>query len=274
MVEGMDWSKAKNILIVAFIITNIFLIYHIEKDMFNREALEARSEGKIKEVVHILKERNIGVDTDVPMEVMTLPVLEVEYKTYDLSEIQNLFDPEAEVTLLNNNKVIHYEKAYTPVGMEPVSEKKARQVAEKFIANHGFNDGSFVYWKGTSADNGYELLFKQKYKGRILENGHMTITVVNNEVVKFDRIWLNPLKLSMNKVDVIPAPKALLKLMEREEYLETEINITNIDLVYWVDLSQNSFTSWEDVESATAIPAWRIEIDNGEVTLIPAFDDY
>jgi len=275
----MDWSKAKNILIVAFIITNIFLIYNIEKDMFNKDALEARSQSKIKEVVQILKERGIEIDTEVPMEVMGLPVLDVEYIIYDLAKMQNLFlmgqsNEEAELTLSLNNKVLYFKRNVFLPNSIALNEKQARQEAEKFLKKYSFMSNDVVYWNYELMENQYKIYFKQKYKGRILEHSYMLLTVSDLGVIDFERMWLKPLKFGGSKLEIIPSPKALLKYIEEHEYTEEDTTITHIDLVYWLDLSPNSFTSWEDVESGTAIPAWRIELNNGETTFIPAFEEY
>lgn len=53
----MDWSKAKNILIIAFMITNVFLIYHIEKDIFDHHTVVMLKENHVQNVVHILEEK-------------------------------------------------------------------------------------------------------------------------------------------------------------------------------------------------------------------------
>lgn len=270
----MDWSKAKNILIIAFIITNIFLIYHIEKDMINQDALEARSEGKIREVVNILKERNIEVEADVPMEVMAMAVLDVEYTTYDLDEVQKTFGEEFNVSLLMNDKVLHYERNTESSFELNITEKDALQEAEKFLKKYGYKDNA-ILWSSNLSGNQYDIVYKQSYKGRVLENSYMSLVVTDDGVMEFERMWLKPLNLGDSKIEIIPAPKALLKFMEDNEPTEEEnITIAKMDLVYWLDVSQNNFTSWENVESGTAIPTWRIELASGEVTLIPAFDHY
>ncbi len=274
MVESVDWSKAKNILIIAFIITNIFLIYSIEKDMFDKDSLEARSERKIKEVVDILEKRSIRVEADIPIEVMALPILDVEYTTYEIGEVQELFSSQGKITLLNNDKVLHYKRDIFSRNNINFTEEEANQEAEEFLKKYRFKSKDVVFWSSKPLGNQYKILFKQEYKGRILEDSYMSLIVTNEGVAEFERMWLKPLKLGTNKMEVMPSSKGLLKFMEDDVSDEEEIVITKVDLVYWLDISQNSFTNWESVESGTAIPAWRIELENGEVSFIPGFEDY
>ena len=277
----MDWSKAKSVLIIAFIITNIFLIYHIEKDMFDQDALSARSENKIKEVVQILQERGIEVKADVPMDVLELPVLDVQYITYDEKSIEESFlrnqdNPQQwELSISLNNKILRFIKTEQSNTSREVllTEKHARYEAEKFLKTHGFMGNDGVYWSSELDDTTYRLLYKQRYKGRLLEPSYIICTVTEEGVVELEKMWLKPLKLGNSKKEIIPTPKALLKFMEENEGLEETI-INEISLVYWLDLSHNGFTSWENVESGTAIPAWRIEEKSGKVSFIPAFEDY
>ena len=277
----MDWSKAKNVLIIAFIITNIFLIFHIQKDMFNKDALSSRNEDKIKEVIHILEERGIKVETVVPMEVVELPVLEVEYITHDTEELEQLFlvDNSSEsslneqLTFSSNNKVLHYQRSLESVTPGITNEKQAQQEAEKFLKNYGFMGSDVIYWNHSINDKQYKIVFKQKYKGRVLEHSYMECMVSEFGVIEFERMWLRPIKFGTSKMEIIPAAKGLLKFMDEYEGFEEAV-ITNISLVYWMDLSQNAFTNWENIESGTAIPAWRIELSNGETSFISAFVNY
>ena len=277
----MDWSKAKNVLIIAFVITNIFLIYHIQKDVFNKEVLSENNENKVKEVIDILEKRNIKVKATVPVEVPELPLLEVEYITYDTEEMEQLFleDNSSEayineqLSFLSNNKVLRYERNLEGMSSRITNEKQARQEAERFLEKYGFMGSDVIYWNNSITDKQYEILFKQKHKGRILEHSYMICTVSELGVIAFERMWLRPLELGNTKMDIFPAAKGLLKFMD-EYGSYKEAVITDISLVYWLDLLKDDFTNLENIESGTAIPAWRIELENGETSFIPAFSNY
>jgi len=168
----MDWSKAKNVLIIAFIITNIFLIYNIQKDVFNKEALSENNANKVKEVVDILEKRNIKVEATVPVEMAELPLLEVEYIIYDTEEMEQLFFEynssesyiNEQLSFSSNNKVLHYERNLEGMSSSITNEKQARQEAERFLENYGFIGSDVIYWNSSVTDEKYEILFKQKYK--------------------------------------------------------------------------------------------------------------
>jgi regulatory protein YycI of two-component signal transduction system YycFG len=274
----MDWSKAKNLMIIAFIITNIFLIYHIQKDRLNTDALTARSEQRTKEVVQILEGKGISVDAPIPIEVIELPSLEVEYIIYDTEKAKDLFFKKVKdqddwlLTITSNDKTIIFNKINKFSALHELDEDTARSQAEKFLRDRGLINNNVAFWKQELINNIYKVYFHQRYKGRIVENSYMICTVTNAGVIGFERMWLNPLKFSSVKQEIIPVAKALLKFLEAREETE-EVTLKNIELVYWIDLSNSSFTKWENIESGTAIPAWRIEDLKGNVTFIPAYED-
>lgn len=273
----MDWSKAKTILIIAFIITNGFLIYHIQKDTMN-----GTLDNRIPEVVSILEGKNILVNTDIPAQTVELPALEVEYVTYEKEEIEKLFEKELgdpinskniELSIEGNDKIIVYKNSkYNPY-IEELDGKRAQQEAERFLKKYGFMTPDALYWSSLEQERGFKVTFRQKYKGKFLEHSYMTLLVTKSGVKEFERIWLKPLKFGTNKQGVIPASKALLKFMN-EWNGNQKVSIVDISLVYWLDSSQNTLTQWENIESGTAIPAWRLELDNGEVRFITGFENY
>ncbi|QZY55150.1 two-component system regulatory protein YycI [Crassaminicella profunda] len=264
----MDWGKAKNILIIAFIITNVFLIYNIEKDLFMESAASMVKEKNIKDVITILDEKNIKVEAEVPRTILELPLLNVEYETYDQKKLKEKFYVE------DNHKIIKYENYDKKPYMKDLNEKEALREAENFITKYGFMRNDAIYWETKEDGEQYHILFKQKYKKSFLENSYMRVTVSTSGVNKFERMWLKPLNTDKNKKEIIPATKALLKSMKDMENLQGEIVIKNMDLGYWFDPSYISLTNSENIKSGTAVPAWRILLNDGQTIFISAYENY
>lgn len=74
----MDWSKAKTILIIAFIVTNIVLGYAL----FNSQRIDEPTlkEDFITDVAKLLKEKDITLNTAIPKEIPSLGIMTVEYE--------------------------------------------------------------------------------------------------------------------------------------------------------------------------------------------------
>ena len=273
----MDWAKAKNILIVAFIITNIFLIYNIEQDLYKKNSVVMINDKIIKDTLEILKEKNIQVDAEVPKKIIALPVLNVEYETYNKDKILKRIkskDNEKIVLDIENNKVIQYKKESSSMCYRDMNARKARNIAEKFIDQLGFMKQDAVYWDTKKVDDKYNIMFKQVYKEDFLEYSYMKVVVSINGVEEFERMWLKPSKTDSNKKEIIPATKALLKCMQDLEQSYEPVVIKDISLGYWFDPSEISFANAENIKSGTAVPAWRIVLEDKTTKFIEAYDSY
>ena len=83
----MDWSKAKNLLIIAFVITNIFLIYNIQGEMSKQKETQIIDSKHLNDVEQYLNDNGIKLNTHVPEEIISLPMLMVRYKNFDSNKM-------------------------------------------------------------------------------------------------------------------------------------------------------------------------------------------
>ncbi|AOT70548.1 two-component system regulatory protein YycI [Geosporobacter ferrireducens] len=278
----MDWSKAKNILIIAFIITNLFLIFNIQSNLYENNSLSVLKDRNIEDVVAILADRNIKVEAEIPRILLQMPVLDVEYETYNEEKVvqrfgrggpisQNNSQEQIEVT---KNKIIIYKNNSRDIRIKNINESKAREEAERFIKDHGYMRQDVEYWNTFEEEGQYEVIYKQKYKGYFLEMSYMRLIVTQAGVTEFERMWLKPLQLGEHKNEIMPATKALLKVMNVLEDWEQETIITEISLGYLFDPSKISLTNWENIKSGRALPAWRMTLKDGETIFIDAYENY
>lgn len=78
-----------------------------------------------------------------------------------------------------------------------------------------------------------------------------------------DRLWLNVTDISQSEVHLMPATKALLTLLDDNDYYNKTVK--NIDECYYFDPEEQGYV--EDItkaERGRAIPAWRIQFTDGE----------
>jgi regulatory protein YycI of two-component signal transduction system YycFG len=177
----MDWSKAKNILIIAFIITNIFLGLSIFKNMKQYNYFYSVNGQRIKDVISILEEKDIIVKTDVPKDVPKLPALTVKYETYNGNEMAEKFletyiekDKEyvkgnESVKVTFNNKLLIYERKPEIFSLKDISQEQAKKIADSFIEKYGFSGKNVEHWSTTKEQyDEYKIIYKQKYNDMFL----------------------------------------------------------------------------------------------------------
>ena len=89
MVIELNWSKAKSILIIAFILTNVFLAANLLSEE-NKE-LSTVKDSFVEDVLEILGRKNISVDAEIPDELPSLNMLNVKYEITDYYNINNKY---------------------------------------------------------------------------------------------------------------------------------------------------------------------------------------
>lgn len=84
----MDWSKAKNIFIVAFLLLNILLGYQLYLKQSENIQNYQWASNNIEELKKILKQRNINVKVEIPQEAPKLKFLNV--KNIEISNYKDI----------------------------------------------------------------------------------------------------------------------------------------------------------------------------------------
>jgi len=267
----MDWTKAKTILIIAFIITNVFLFYNLERGNGFSENIPEVSDDRTDDVEEILESRGILLDAKIPMDVPEVASLEVGYASVDAESAAKKFLGDytvSEDVYVNGNeklmvmdgKRLIYENGDIQKGTEP-GDESAKDLAEEFLAEKGYSTDDAIL-QGIERENGFiEMTYVQLKGGLPLENGRMKIRLSGSGVAGFERIWMEVLSEGESARKVIPAAKALLMAMESLEGKRGN-EIGKIVLTYLFDTKKTSLAKWQDIKSGTALPVWRIDLSN------------
>ncbi|MBK5251388.1 MAG: two-component system regulatory protein YycI [Peptostreptococcaceae bacterium] len=279
----MDWTKAKTILIIAFIITNAFLFYNLEKDGPSSDNLSGLAAERIEEVEEILDKRGISLPLGIPREMPEVASLEVAYFQIDKyaeaeAFLVNGFNPGddsfskgPEALRVLEGKMLVYENTEVFQGDEP-SIDDAVDSAEVFLEEKGFSLKDAILESAISENGLVELIYVQIVKDLPLENGRMELLVSTLGVARIERIWMEVISVGDSARKVIPAAKALLMALETLE--ERRINeIEGMDLIYLFDTKKTSLSKWQDIKSGTALPVWRIDLpEEGGSIYVDAYE--
>ena len=104
----MDWARAKTILIIAFVITNIFLAYNVWQTKYYGHRSERISDDRIEELVNILQQRGISVSAPIPKDLYTNEILTVEYMEIDTDGLmETVFGTKGINTVVQGESVRH-----------------------------------------------------------------------------------------------------------------------------------------------------------------------
>lgn len=245
--EGMDWTKAKSILIVALIVTNLVLIatYVLQNKGFNEDDQEMQDV-----TIKLLEEKNIFVKTDIPKEHPRMAKLTVQYDKMD-EELIN--------SQLKEQKGLSESKQ---------TDESLVSMTDDFLKSCGLLTENTIFDEIERTDDGILIYYKNYIDGIAIEDSHITVAVKSGKITDVRRFWLNPVEIGSIEKEVIPAAAALIKFMS-ENTTGERIYVNGISLVYWLD--SGSFDA-ESPVTDTAFPAWKITYNKDKIKYIPAWE--
>ncbi|MDO4553364.1 MAG: two-component system regulatory protein YycI [Bacillota bacterium] len=234
----MDWSKSKNILIIALLITNVLLLCFYVAGQLRQGA---EDDQIMEETLALLEARNIYLETEVPQVQERMAVLNVEYHQVDEERLE---------AALESQRAL------------PAGEQTEEAILD---ACNAFADSLGLLTETTELESVVEegdavvVRYRNVYEGIPVEESYMVCTFRNGRVEELERQWLLPTGTGKNKREVLSAWAALIDFMSGTEG-EEPIRVEGMELVYWLDPST---VSADSPVSDTAFPAWKIIYNGG-----------
>ena len=280
----MDWSKAKSILIIAFIIVNIVVVYVVISQKPTEDP--TLTYEFIANVKNLLREKDISVAIDIPKIRPSLKSLIVEFEKANLEDLNRRYfngngameyDEDLQEAIMEdksilviNERLIIYEDNSEEILYENIDKDKAIEISQDFIKKGGFNisDMKLTYFK--EEQGVYYLEYSKIYDEVIIERAYTNFQIDKRGVKRFERLWLDPKELGENEIFISTAPKSLLNLLGMQEvYGKT---ITDISLCYYFDPEKHEYLQgFGETKQGKAVPAWRIQFNDGYKVFI---DEY
>ncbi len=267
----MNWNKAKTILIIAFVILNLFLFYEVQEA--NNESYEGLSDEFINHVENKLLEKNIHIETEVPKEIFRRPLLEAEY--YLVTEedvikyIGEEYEEELENTLftneegsyvrIENNKKLTYNIRDVNGNLE-ISKEEALQIIDEYKTNQGMDISDYELDIIVKKDNIYEVTYKRYYEGSFLENDYYKFIIDNLGVAGFETQRISKIEPKEGLITLTSTYESLLRL--KNENPKEKIVIKKIEICYYTD---ENIEGWENIVRANMDPTWKIITESGNI---------
>ncbi|MDW7668528.1 MAG: hypothetical protein SCJ93_06870 [Bacillota bacterium] len=267
----MNWNKAKTILIIAFIILNVFLFYEVQDA--NNESYEGLSDEFINHVVEKLLEKNIVIEGEVPEEIYKKPLLEVEYYLVTREDVAKYIGEDYEEVLENtlftneegsyvrieNNKKLIYNIRDVNGSLE-ISKEDALQIIDKYKENQNMDIDDYKLDLIVKKDNIYEVIYKRYYEGNFLENDYYKFIIDNIGVAGFETQRISKIEPKEGLITVTSAYESLLRL--KNENPEEKTIINKIEICYYTD---ENIEGWENILRANMDPTWKVITERGNI---------
>ncbi|HZX21712.1 MAG TPA: two-component system regulatory protein YycI [Clostridia bacterium] len=299
----MDWSKAKNLLIVAFILTNIFLIYNILGETFRQSRAQVVNNKYSGNVEQYLNDNGISLDTSIPEEMVSLPMLVVKYKNFDSDKMAKMFlgkdyskDTETqgsdslkreifeknnkELIIEGNKRLAYRNKNIRDEGQSyTLNEKTVIKMGGDFLKQYKLMKDDIeldqIYYgieEHISDKPVYKLVYNQTYKNKFLGESYIYVYINHNGVVAAEAMLLEYEKTQQQRKKIISATEALMRAMNTIlQENESPIFIKEIEVGYYFSPTSYTESDWKGIDSGTASPSWRITIHNGKTYFVEAY---
>jgi len=258
----MDWSKAKTILIIALLLTNIFLIFTYGN--FDKE----ESSGTIDQatLINLLADRGVELDIAIPDKARAMQLLSVEVVHVPEDDVSALLDSEGAGELFDIETIVGSDRAGDTGDPEVIKAYADR--SRNFITALGLMTDSVVFDKINTQNTGnadVAVRFKTIADNFRVEESYMECVFRDGRLVDFNSKWLSPETYSRKKVQVMDPAVALLSLVSDGDVEKAEggaVKVENMELIYWLDDRS------ADVDQAvkdTAFPTWKITYNGDSV---------
>lgn len=278
----MNWSKAKSILILALIFTNIILLGIFLYDRIKLSPFESSKEFAL-ESKSVLEESNIRVQTHIPTKDVKLPVLKVSFETFTSEELNKKFFGNkgnlekddgnlkllrmgnSSISLIDNRRLL-YERDSTGKQLD-ISLEEAENLVKDFLSSKEYAVDDLQLVGKRFHEGIWELSYTMIYKGNYLESTYMGITIEGNQVIRMDRLWIDVLEEIDEKDILEPAPKAILALLDRPEAKGRTVK--SIAPCYLFNPEEQG--ALEELTRSLvgrSSLSWRVVLDNGEEIML------
>lgn len=273
----MNWHKAKTVLLIALLVTDIFLAGVLIVDQ-RRIAPREDSIAFHRETKKLLEKNGITLSASIPKDGEHLPVLDVEYEhdtadkwnermfqgkgkiTADRDQLLTIEGAHAKLEITDNRHLI-YTADHT--SNRSPEQKEAEQVAKSFLEERKFSTRDMQLVTAEQEGNRWRLTYTCMYNDRYVESTYTEIEILGDAVVKMDRLWVNVIAETDGEKSLPLASQSLLRLLSHESLKGRTIE--KIDPCYYFNLEDQG--SVENLSHATrgySTVAWRMVLDGGE----------
>ena len=257
----MNWYRAKTVLIILFILTNIFLFYNI---VFSGKNNFYISDDIIKYTVSVLENNGITINSEI------IPRKKFSAHQFEADNIIESYDEFAK-NVLGEDCVkisdILYESAAGTVeyngdkftitaNSENITENFADEKdAVSFLKNFGIHISDFEYNQGT---------FEKKVDNLCVFNSELSVIQSENGTV-ISGVWFEKNSKSISSSNEMkPITSVLIDFISDENRPQGNIEITGLEWGYMVYDTENYH------KSIVPVPVWKITLADGSYVYMDA----
>lgn len=278
----MDWSKAKNILIIILIITNIVLgtVWVMSLDPGDG----TRTDEFVSFALEKLEAFGIRFETEPPMTEPVLQSLYAETKRIDPASVrrdffsddaEEVYEPDIGYVLKKGTERLEIRKGttllYTNNSEEarylPKTVSEAQEIAEVFFKERNFQLREWSLEYGIREGDEFRLYYANRIMGICLERSTLNVIVTKSGVIRMEWSSLTVSESGGEKLYTNSAPKAVLTMLTMPELAGKTVR--SVELCYYLKSEGLGVQNQElSVFKGKTVPAWRVLFTDGTEVIL------
>nr|WP_312576900.1 two-component system regulatory protein YycI [Sedimentibacter sp.] len=277
----MDWNKSNTILIIAFVILNIFLLMSTFSDIFT-DNFNVNLDSDFKnDVENMLAGKNINIKCQIPEDEFILPVLETEYNMIEVNnevvqkylgkgveakeDVYEYSNEKGEKLEIIDGKKIKFIMRNITSG-EVSDEEVLNESIKAVIGQYAIDITNFSEsCRYISKDGGY-VTYTQNYNDINMDNSYINFLVDKVGVYGFEIQKIDTVMEIKDKIRAISAIEALPRLMTDDEIRDKDI--IEIKMKYYSVENEN----WKNIKNINADPTWKVVFSDGTQKYLSSSD--
>jgi len=277
----MDWNRTNTILLIAFIILNIFLLMSTFSNIFMDNFNVNSDKDFFENVESLLKSKNINIKCEIPEDIYVLPVLETEYEMIEvdnalvqkylgkdmeaIEDVDRYINDENEILEIIDKKKVKFTKRNLNVGKINDDEIINKSIND-FIKQYDLDDSGFFESYRYVSERGSYVTYTQRYDDINIDNYFMEFFCDKDGVYGFEMQKINSVAEIKDKIRTISAIEALPRLMSYDDIKDKDI--VEMKIRYYSIEADN----WEYIAKINADPTWKVIFSDGTQKFLSSLD--
>lgn len=266
----MNWSSAKNVLIVVFFILNTvlgILIFNVLKDKNTPEDI-------INKFDSILLDRGVAINCSIPrvdrpigilytdnvinkIEIIEYFMKDVKYSETVLNNRDVFIKKGTGIKFTTNNSFIYKEKVDDI--NEYLNKKYCVSFLNNFLVKLDFKNSGVSTNQLNQVNGGF--IYKEKHQGIDIEDNYFKFYKDKNDIFYFEASYKEVSK-EFNIAKVMPFRVVAFKNFTKDN----SINIESVKMVY------KNYLYNSNSDTSTLVPVWEVTDDKNIVSIFNALD--
>jgi len=268
----MDWTKAKNVLIILFVALNVYLGINIVKYYKNDNV----SSKTITQVKGILSNNGIDINCEIPnitkcyrlnyknTEFNKMKVVEklLGYTGIKVDKIQvgKPIVNGSKTLEFDNDNVINFRNTNPNESVDISSNEAVIKYCSNFMSSIGVAFSEYyIESYQENKNSSITIKFTEKYKGYLVFDNSAEILISKRGIESLKCVLVGIIGLSKYPIEIVPVYKILLKNFTNGK----NATIDRIDIGF-------KCTYPSEGTNYDAVPEWRIKFNNSEILYFTA----